>query len=157
LQVVDFVILSEDWTKMVFLQDDRTLSFHAAYGAHYGTRIPKFGRTLAYHAPSCDLYVGGSSNEIYRLNLAEGSFRAPLASQCPAINKLEFNPVHQLLGAGGQDGVLELWDPRSRERLAGMDMGVVLASRCAVVVVVVWIPDGGGESDVLVWAGRRSR
>ena len=30
------------------------------YGRYYRTRIPKFGRDLTYHSPSCDLYVVGA-------------------------------------------------------------------------------------------------
>lgn len=30
------------------------------YGYYYRMRIPKFGRDLAYHYPSCDLYVAAS-------------------------------------------------------------------------------------------------
>ena len=51
---------------MVFLCADRSLAFHAKFGAYYRTRIPKFGRDLAYHPYNADLLVAGSSNEIYR-------------------------------------------------------------------------------------------
>ena len=30
------------------------------YGRYYRTRIPKFGRDLVYHYPSCDLYLVGA-------------------------------------------------------------------------------------------------
>lgn len=37
-------------------------NFHSPfqYGYYYHTRIPKFGRDLVYHYPSCDLYVAAS-------------------------------------------------------------------------------------------------
>ncbi|CAE7304872.1 nol10, partial [Symbiodinium sp. KB8] len=76
-EVVAFDVLSEDWSKMVFLQVDRTLEFHAAYGRHYRTRVPKFGRCMAYYAPGAELLVGGAGDEVYRLNLEEGRFMAP--------------------------------------------------------------------------------
>jgi len=33
---------------------------HTQYGFYYRTRVPKFGRDLAYHFPSCDLYVAAA-------------------------------------------------------------------------------------------------
>jgi ribosome biogenesis protein ENP2 len=40
---VQFELLSEDWTKSVLLQSDRTLEFHSQFGLHFKTRIPKVG------------------------------------------------------------------------------------------------------------------
>ena len=127
-EVVDFLVLSEDVGKLVFLQNDRTVSFHAPYGAHYSVRIPTFGRGLAYHAPSCDLYVAAAGPELYRLNLEEGRFRAPVPCRSSrGVNVLALNPMHMLLGAGGEDGAVELFDPRSRESLTAVDMAAALA------------------------------
>lgn len=64
-------MLSEDFDKIVFLRADRAIEFHARYGRYFVTRIPKFGRDLAYHYPSCDLLAVGASREIYRLNLEQ--------------------------------------------------------------------------------------
>lgn len=50
----------------MFLCADRSVAFHAKFGAYFRTRIPKFGRDLAYHPYNADLLVAGSSNEIYR-------------------------------------------------------------------------------------------
>ena len=41
-------ILTEDYSKAVFLCADRSLAFHARFGGYYRTRIPKHGRDLAY-------------------------------------------------------------------------------------------------------------
>lgn len=60
-EVETFEILSDDYSKMVFLQADRYLEFHAAHGRHYRLRIPKFGRHMSYHNPSTDLFIVGSS------------------------------------------------------------------------------------------------
>lgn len=79
-------ILSDDWTKTVWLQNDRTVEFHSHYGLHYKTRVPKFGRDLAYHYPTCDLMVVGASHEAWRLNLEQGRFMNPLETDLPAIN-----------------------------------------------------------------------
>lgn len=74
---VDFLILSDDWTKSVHLQNDRSIQFQNKGGLHYTTRIPKFGRSLAYNKINCDLYVGASGDELYRLNLEQGRFLNP--------------------------------------------------------------------------------
>jgi ribosome biogenesis protein ENP2 len=63
--------LGDDFDKLVFLRADRSIEFHARYGRYFVTRIPKFGRDMAYHFPSCDLLAVGSSREIYRLNLEQ--------------------------------------------------------------------------------------
>jgi hypothetical protein len=39
-QVVDFTILSEDYSKAAFLCADRTVSFHARFGGYYKARAP---------------------------------------------------------------------------------------------------------------------
>ena len=50
------------------------------HGCYYKTRIPKFGHDMAYHYPSCDLYMTASGPEVYRLNLEQGRFLAPLVT-----------------------------------------------------------------------------
>lgn len=47
-EVVDFQILSDDYSKAAFLCADRSICLHAKYGAHYRTRIPHAGRDIAY-------------------------------------------------------------------------------------------------------------
>ncbi|KAF8157008.1 NUC153 and WD40 repeat-containing nucleolar rRNA processing-related protein [Crassisporium funariophilum] len=118
---VDFVILSDDWTKSIHLQNDRTIELHTQGGFHYRTRIPRFGRSIAYHYPSCDTYVSASGNEVYRLNLDQGRFMTPLVLQdgddgeVLGVNTIDVNPVHQLLAFGVEgNGTVQLWDPRSR-------------------------------------------
>ncbi|KAJ3517899.1 hypothetical protein NLJ89_g215 [Agrocybe chaxingu] len=118
---VDFVILSDDWTKSIYLQNDRTIELHTQGGFHYRTRIPRFGRTLAYHFPSCDAYVGASDNEVYRLNLEQGRFMTPVVlddkddGEILGVNVVDINPVHQLLAFGiDGNGTAQFWDPRSR-------------------------------------------
>ncbi|KAL1918913.1 uncharacterized protein VTP21DRAFT_2294 [Calcarisporiella thermophila] len=114
---VNFVILSDDWTKSVLLQNDRSIEFHAQGGIHYRTRIPRFGRDLSYHFPTCDLLVGGAGNEVYRLNLDQGRFLNPIQTDATAINAIDINPAHQLFSFGTADGTVEFWDPRSRSRV----------------------------------------
>lgn len=38
------------------------MEFHVGHGRHYRLRVPRFGRDIAYHRPSCDLFVVGTSS-----------------------------------------------------------------------------------------------
>ena len=73
-EIVQFEVLSDDYSKLAFMCADRKVEFHAKFGKYYSTRIPKFGRDMQYHGPSCDLFFGASGNDIYRLNLERGQF-----------------------------------------------------------------------------------
>lgn len=79
-------ILSDDWSKSVHLQADRTLEFHNQNGIFHKMRIPRFGRDLSYQASTCDLYVVGVGDEVFRLNLEQGQFMNPFKTLCPDIN-----------------------------------------------------------------------
>ncbi|KAK6188249.1 hypothetical protein SNE40_004471 [Patella caerulea] len=120
--VTQFIILSDDYSKMVFLHDDRYLEIHAQGGRYYRTRIPKFGRDLDFHYPTCDLYVVGVSDEIYRLNLEQGRFLAPLKTNATELSCCQFNPSHYLFACGTKQGTVECWDPRSRTRAGILDI-----------------------------------
>lgn len=39
-EVVNFKVLSEDYSKLVFLRTDRTIDFHAQFGFYYRMRLP---------------------------------------------------------------------------------------------------------------------
>ncbi|KAG0150788.1 hypothetical protein CROQUDRAFT_668395 [Cronartium quercuum f. sp. fusiforme G11] len=119
---IDFCILSTDWTKTIHLQTDRTLDLHTQTASHYRVRIPKHGRALAYHFPSCDAICGGAGSELWRLNLEQGRFLAPfqLADEVLGINAIDINPVHGLISLGTEtesgQGTVEFWDHRARSR-----------------------------------------
>lgn len=116
---VDFIILSNDWSKSIHLQNDRSIEFQTKGGIHYRTRIPKFGRDMVYNPANCDLIVGASGNELYRLNLDQGRFLNPyVLDTSEGVNSVDINPVHGLITAGLEDGTVEFWDPRSRQRAA---------------------------------------
>jgi hypothetical protein len=73
---------------------------------------------MAYHYPSCDLLVGAAGNEVYRLNLEQGRFLNPIATDSESgVNATELCPAHQLFGFGTASGTVEFWDPRSRSRV----------------------------------------
>lgn len=100
--------LSPGYEKLVFLQADRNLSFHAPYGTHYSVRIPKFGRHMIYNWGNCDLYISSVSDEIYRMNLEAGQFKEPFKLSFEGCNAMHTNPVHQLLAAGVGSSLLPL-------------------------------------------------
>lgn len=114
--------LSEGFEKLVFLQTDRTLNFHAPYGTHYSLRVPKFGRHLAYHWDSCDLFVASAGDEVYRLNLEAGQFREPFKLQFQGCNRLHVNPSHPLLACAGETSCCEFWDLRYRRSVASLQV-----------------------------------
>lgn len=124
-EVVAIEVLSDDYSKMVFLQCDRYVEFHAAHGRHYRLRIPRFGYDMRYHMPSCDLFIVGASTEIYRLNLERGKFMQSLQTESKSsVNRCTVNPEHHLLCVGTQEGTVEAWDPRDRQRVGVLDVAI---------------------------------
>jgi len=87
-EVVDLLMLGDDYGKLAILGSDRTVMFHAPYGNHEKIRLPTFGRAMAYEKSTCDLMVVSSGKrvakgqtdamgEVYRFNLDEGRFSQP--------------------------------------------------------------------------------
>ncbi|KAJ8726325.1 hypothetical protein PYW07_001023 [Mythimna separata] len=120
-EVITFEILSDDYSKIVFLQCDRYVEFHVGHGRHYRLRVPRFGRDISYHRPSCDLFVVGASSEVYRLNLEIGQFLAPYVTKAHEINCCAVNEEHGLLMLGTESGHVEAWDPRTKSRQGILD------------------------------------
>jgi ribosome biogenesis protein ENP2 len=145
-QVVAFDFLTDDFSKLVILRNDRTIDFHAPYGSHFRTRIPKFGRDLAYMPSSCDLMIAASGHEVYRVNLQSATQLAPIETSRPGTNKIRINPVHQLIGLAGDDGILECWDPRDRTRAAELDVIKSLASSSTQGRLATKLANAGGLS-----------
>ena len=122
--IVDIVMLGEDYGKIAILQDDRTISFHAHYGAHEKVRIPKFGRGMAYESTTCELLVAGSGSQVYRLNLEEGRFSEPWSvenssksSSTPGCLCISVSQAQPLASIGCDDGVVRFFDNRSPDLL----------------------------------------
>jgi len=113
-EVVDFDILSDDYSKMAFLCADRSVVFHAKFGNYYKTRFPRQGRAIAYAEHTGDLVVVGSTHEVYRLNLEQGRFLSPLETSATGVNCAKVSNTHGLLACGTEDGTLECFDLRSR-------------------------------------------
>uniref|UniRef100_V9KAD6 Nucleolar protein 10-like protein n=1 Tax=Callorhinchus milii TaxID=7868 RepID=V9KAD6_CALMI len=120
-EVVNFEILSDDYSKIVFLQCDRYVEFHSQHGRYYRTRIPKFGRDFSYHYPSCDLFFVGASSQVYRLNLEQGRFLNSLQTDASENNVCDINRAHYLFATGTAEGKVECWDPRTRNRVGMLD------------------------------------
>ncbi|XP_038599380.1 nucleolar protein 10 [Tachyglossus aculeatus] len=120
-EVVTFEILSDDYSKVVFLHNDRYIEFHSQGGYYYKTRIPKFGRDFSYHYPSCDLYFVGASSEVYRLNLEQGRYLNPLQTDASENIVCDINSTHGLFATGTIEGRVECWDPRTRNRVGVLD------------------------------------
>eukprot|EP00879_Flechtneria_rotunda_P026207 GHRR01027931.1.p1 GENE.GHRR01027931.1~~GHRR01027931.1.p1 ORF type:complete len:211 (+),score=60.47 GHRR01027931.1:629-1261(+) len=85
-EVVDFQILSDDYSKVVLLCADRSICFHARFGSYFKTRTPRQGRDVAYAPFTADLLVVGSAPEVWRINLAEGRFMRPMPTRSTGIN-----------------------------------------------------------------------
>ena len=58
---------------------------------------------------------------LYRLNLEQGRFLQPFTTQSLGLNVCQVNPEHQLMVCGSNEGRIEAWDPRSRQRAATLD------------------------------------
>lgn len=141
-EVVRFITLSPDYSKLVFLQTDRYVELHAQFGRYFRLRIPKAGRDLAFHTPSCDLLLGGASSSVYRLNLELGRFMTPWETGARGVNRIEVNPVHHLVLLGTEDGCIEAWDPRAGAAQAKLDVALDVMSNEDVDMV------GGGGGGV---------
>jgi ribosome biogenesis protein ENP2 len=113
-EVIDFQILSDDFSKMVHLCRDRSIVLQSRCSTHFKTRFPCQGRDLAYLPSSADIVVVGSSPEVFRLNLAEGKMLKPLPTCSPAVNSCGLSKYQGLLACAGEDGVLECFDFRVR-------------------------------------------
>lgn len=110
----------------MFLCNDRTLAFHTRMGKHHATRIPKAGRDLAYLPHLAEIAIAGSAPELWRFSLSEGRFLTPLATTAAAVNALGVSPVHGMLAAAGDDGILECFDVRAPRAIGHLDVSASL-------------------------------
>lgn len=114
-EIVDFQILENDWKKFALLTADRYIDLHSPFGSHFRSRVPKCGRDLMLDKSTCDLFVCGAGPDVWRLNLEQGRFMAPILTRSGAYggnNACAVNPVNRLLAFGGDTGLVEVWDPR---------------------------------------------
>lgn len=114
-EIVDFQILEESWRKFALLTADRYVDLHSPFGSHFSTRVPRHGRDLMLHRGSCDLFIAGDGRDIWRLNLDQGRFLAPIPTHSGldgGNNVCGISPVNSLLAFGGENGTVDIWDPR---------------------------------------------
>ncbi|KAM3144726.1 hypothetical protein pb186bvf_003035 [Paramecium bursaria] len=95
-EIVKFCVLDDDYKKIACACEDRNIEFHAQYGKHYKTRVPKQPIDMVYNKFTCDLYIGSSST--FKLNLEEGAFKETLDIEGQSLH---INQDLQLLFVGG--------------------------------------------------------
>eukprot|EP00538_Stauroneis_constricta_P004375 CAMPEP_0119565120 /NCGR_PEP_ID=MMETSP1352-20130426/29072_1 /TAXON_ID=265584 /ORGANISM="Stauroneis constricta, Strain CCMP1120" /LENGTH=803 /DNA_ID=CAMNT_0007613977 /DNA_START=33 /DNA_END=2441 /DNA_ORIENTATION=- len=119
--VIDMVMLGEDYGKIALLQNNRYISFQAHYGVHESVRVPRFGRAMAYEPTTCEILVAAQGNGVYRLNLEEGRFSEPWSFDSSSDDvggvSIAVAPSHPLACVGCQDGIARFWDNRSPDTL----------------------------------------
>lgn len=117
--VIDMAMLGDDYGKVALLQEDRTIAFHAHYGAHESIRIPTFGRAMAYEPMNCELLVAAKGNQIYRINLDEGRFSEPWTYEPSNVSTscITVNPAYPSACVGCEDGIVRFWDCRASDTL----------------------------------------
>ena len=117
--VVDMVLLGDSYGKIAILLEDRSIAFHAPYGAHESIRIPTFGRAMAYEPTTCELLIAAKGNNVYRLNLEEGKFSEPWTFEPSNVSAscITVSSIHPLAAVGCDDGIVRFWDTRSVENV----------------------------------------
>ncbi|OII71103.1 hypothetical protein cand_026610 [Cryptosporidium andersoni] len=119
-EVHDFLFLSEDYKKLVFLMTDRVIEFHAQGGHHCRIRVPKQGRGIEYMSTNAEMLIFGSTSEVYRLDLEAGIFLKPINTKFEFINTGKVNPTLPIILLGGNNGSVELWDTRNKKVAASL-------------------------------------
>lgn len=127
-EIVDMEFLTTNYEKIVFLQKCRNIEFHKAGGKYYKMRIPKEGRKLTYHRETANLYICTSSEEILNLNLHKGCFETSLQTQNESNNFFCKNPELPLYASGGSNGILEMWDMRTKGKITFLKMNGINGS-----------------------------
>uniref|UniRef100_A0A803KXH6 Nucleolar protein 10 n=1 Tax=Chenopodium quinoa TaxID=63459 RepID=A0A803KXH6_CHEQI len=161
-EIVDFEVLSDDYSKIAFMCADRSICLHAKYGSHYKVRIPRMGRDMVYDSWSCDLLCAASSPDLYRINLSQGRFLAPLTTQSPGLNVVSRSNLHGLVACGGEDGAVECFDMRARSSVGRIN-AVAAAEDDGQVTAIEFDDEGGfqmavgsSEGKVLIYDLRSS-
>lgn len=75
---------------------------------------------MVYNPFTCDLLVSTNSPQMYRLSLEEGKFLSPFEGIARGNNCLDYNAYLNLLFSGGEEGILGIWDYRSRSKAQEM-------------------------------------
>ncbi|KAK9740742.1 hypothetical protein RND81_03G057200 [Saponaria officinalis] len=175
-EIIDFQVLSDDYSKLAFLCADRSINLHAKYGSHYSLRIPRMGRNMIYDPSSCDLLCAASSPDLYRINLSqylEGSAASNTfltfsshPSEICALRPVNFNinKLHGLVACGGEDGAVECFDMRSRSSIGRINVVSAAGENDQEVTSIAFDEDAGfqmavgsSEGKVLIYDLRSSQ
>lgn len=120
-EVLKFLFLSEDYSKLVFLQDDRWIEIHNQAARYFSIRVPKAGHDIAYCKSTCDLAIVGEGSAINRLNLEVGKYLEPLATESSSLNACAVNDVHELFVCGSKEGTVDAVDFRCGKIIGKLD------------------------------------
>ncbi|KAF4125626.1 ribosome biogenesis protein ENP2 [Geosmithia morbida] len=155
-----FVLLSQDYSKSLHLQIDRSLEFHTPMGCHHRVRLPRYGRDLIYDRHSTEALVpavgldADGKGEVFRMNLELGRFMRSYQVDVGGDDELTGGGLqggigvgcvntaaiaeqsHNLQAFGTSIGTVEFWDPRSKSRVA------VLAGHDGEVTALDFSPTG---------------
>ncbi|KAL5726504.1 hypothetical protein ACHQM5_009543 [Ranunculus cassubicifolius] len=142
-EIIDFQVLSDDYSKLAFLCADRSVCLHAKYGSHYSLRIPRMGRDTAYDPWSCDLLCAASSPDLYRINLDQGRFLSSLSTRSPALNVVSRSKLHGLVACGGEDGFVECFDTRLKSPIGRLNAVAPAGDIDQEVTAIEFDEDGG--------------
>ncbi|KAJ0865366.1 putative transcription factor WD40-like family [Helianthus annuus] len=142
-EIINFQVLSDDYSKLAFLCADRSVNLHAKYGSHYSLRIPRMGRDILYDCWSCDLICAASSPDLYRINLEQGRFLSSLNTQSPALNVVSRSKYHGLIAGGGEDGAVECFDMRIKSSVARLNAVTSVTEGDEEVTAIEFDGDGG--------------
>ncbi|GAB2227918.1 hypothetical protein Droror1_Dr00009747 [Drosera rotundifolia] len=153
-EIVDFKVLSDDYSKLAFLCADRSVRLHAKYGSHYSLRIPRMGRDIEYDCWSCDILCAASSPDLYRINLAQGRFLSPISTQSPALNVVSRSMLHGLVACGGEDGFVECFDMRTRSSVGRINAVIAVGDYAEEVTAIQFDETGGFQMAVGSSAGK---
>ncbi|OVA14142.1 hypothetical protein BVC80_1787g234 [Macleaya cordata] len=153
-EIIDFQILSDDYSKIAFLCADRSVCLHAKYGSHYSLRIPRMGRDMAYDCWSCDLLCAASSPDLYRINLEQGRFLSSFSTQSPALNVVTRSNLHGLVACGGEDGAVECFDFRTKSSVGRINAVAHAGDIDQEVSALQFDGDGGFQMAVGTTGGK---
>jgi len=158
-----FLLLSQDYTKSVHLQEDRRLELHGQGELHHFLRLPRYGRDLCYDRRSTEVLIPSVGldkeglGEVYRLSLERGTFLKSFQIEVGIDEGVENTGLqgsvdvgavntgivaegsHGLYAFGTTLGTLEFWDPRVKSRIATFQ-----AFRGAEVTAMEYNPSGLG-------------
>ncbi|KAH7827911.1 putative Nucleolar protein 10 [Monocercomonoides exilis] len=123
--IVQFQILSEDFSKIAIAEIDRTIEMHNQGGYFFKLRVPRTPRDMLYLSYTCDLMVASNSTDVYRLNLSQGRFLEPLTVEpfLTSANCVKSSPVHPLVVVGGDTGAIVAFDVRTRRPASVISVG----------------------------------